>query len=80
MRVSLAEEIREISQVAPKDFDLDDLTFEPDDRDDDDQAAATEHYLLELGYARFFSLYFLFNFTQPQSIRPPQGSRKLVGS
>lgn len=50
MRISLADEIREISQVAPKDFDPDELHFEQEGQDKD-QPAATEHYLLELGCA-----------------------------
>lgn len=60
MRISLAEEIREISQVAPKDFDPDESRFEPEEQERD-QTAATDHYLLELGYAHlfFFSFYFL---------------------
>ncbi|KAF9648879.1 TRAUB-domain-containing protein, partial [Thelephora ganbajun] len=48
MRISLAEEIREISQVAPKDFDPDGLHSEPEGQDQDN-TTATEHYLLELG-------------------------------
>lgn len=60
MRISLAEEIREISQVAPKDFDPDELHFEPERELDSDQPTATEHYLLDLGCVAFFflSLYF----------------------
>jgi hypothetical protein len=60
MRISLAEEIREISQVAPKDFDPDGFHSEPEEQEKD-QTAATEHYLLELGYVHLFicfSLYF----------------------
>lgn len=54
MRISLAEEVREISQVAPKEFDPDEVHFELGDRGDGEPsaaaaAAATEHYLLELG-------------------------------
>lgn len=50
MRISLAEEIREISQVAPKDVDPDELQPDHDeDGRDGDHAAATQHYLLELG-------------------------------
>jgi hypothetical protein len=50
MRISLADEIREISQVAPKDFDPDDLHLDQEEQCEG-QAAATEHYLLEIGYA-----------------------------
>lgn len=50
MRISLADEIREISQVAPKDFDPDEPHFEQEGQDND-QPAATEHYLLDLGCA-----------------------------
>lgn len=49
MRISLAEEIREIAQVAPKDLDPDELHFEQEEQDKDHNAA-TEHYLLELGW------------------------------
>ena len=56
MRISLAEEIREISQVAPKDFDPDELHFEPEIHNDD-QTAATDHYLLELGYLFLFQFF-----------------------
>ncbi|KAF9786508.1 apoptosis-antagonizing transcription factor [Thelephora terrestris] len=48
MRISLAEQIREIAQVAPKDFDPDELHFGQEEQDKDNDAA-TEHYLLELG-------------------------------
>lgn len=49
MRISLAEEIREIAQVAPKDLDPDELHFEQEGQDKDHNVA-TEHYLLELGW------------------------------
>ena len=55
MRISLAEDIREISQVAPKDFDPDELHFEPDDREID-QSTAPEDYLLDLGYPLFIPI------------------------
>lgn len=58
MRVSLAEEIREISQVAPKDFDPDELHFVGEDQGEGQPAAATEHYLLELGCVNFICVFF----------------------
>jgi len=79
MRISLAEEIREISQVAPKDFDPDELHFEPEIQNDD-QAVATEHYLLELGYLFLFQFFHLFLTPPSQSFRPPQDAGQLVGS
>jgi len=60
MRISLAEEIREISKVAPKDFDPDELHFEQEDEQDNHHSAAIDHYLLDLGYV--FILYFPFFF------------------
>jgi len=60
MRISLAEEIREISKVAPKDFDPDGLDF-----DNDQTPAATEHDLLELGYAHPFLFPFFFALFYP---------------
>ena len=75
MRISLAEEIREISQVAPKDFDPDELHFEPEIQNDD-QAAATEHYLLEPGCLFLFQ--FLIHFSprhrSPSTLRKAQDS------
>jgi len=74
MRISLAEEIREISQVTPKDFDPDEFHSEPEEQ----QAAATEHYLLELGYVSIFrSIRSVFHPTcnlSPSTLRKAQDS------
>jgi hypothetical protein len=64
MRISLAEEIREIAQVAPKDLDPDELHFEQQEQDKDNDAA-TEHYLLELGYVLVFFGFFLRSIFYP---------------
>jgi len=79
MRISLAEEIREISEVAPKDLDPDDLHFEPDDRERD-ASAATEHYLLELGCVHLIPLFRSIFYPRSQSLRYPQGPGQLIGS
>ena len=75
MRISLADEIREISQVTPKDFDPDELHLE---ERDGDQTAAAEHYLLELGYLPFFSFFTLyfphFRNLSPSALRKAQES------
>ena len=67
MRISLAEEIREISQVAPKDFDPEELHFEKEDTAKS-QTAATEHYLLELGYVciNFTRIFGFFIYRPPR--------------
>lgn len=70
MRISLAEEIREISQVTPKDFDPDEFHSEPEEH----QAAATEHYLLELGCVYVFALFALF-FILPVILALPPSAR-----
>lgn len=81
MRISLAEEIREISKVAPKDFDPDEVRFELEDEEEDrDHSAATEHYLLELGYVRtscFLSSLcssFIPRYLSPSALRKAQDS------
>lgn len=62
MRISLAQELREISQVAPKDFDPDELHLDPEEgQTKDEAAAATEHYLLELGCVQSFPRFSLYS-------------------
>lgn len=60
MRLSLAEQIQEISQVASKDLDPDALHFEEQDGQGSGQAAATEHYPLELGSVAFFFWLYIY--------------------
>lgn len=82
MRISLAEEIREISQVAPKDFDPDELHFEPEGELDGDQPNATEHYLLDLGYVaicvNLFFIRFVFHPTHVILVLPPFARPKIA--
>lgn len=78
MRLSLAEQIQEISQVAPKDLDPDALHFEEQDGQGSGQAAATEHYLLELGSVAFFFLALYLPsviVVRPHSARPRTACR-----
>jgi hypothetical protein len=73
MRISLAEEIREISQVAPKDFDPEELHFEPED-----QAKAQSippDLLLELGCVCFFSFRFVLIFLPSVIVVLPLSAR-----
>lgn len=79
MRISLAEEVREISQVAPKDFDPDELHFEPERELGGDQPTATEHYLLDLGcVAVFFFFRFIFHPGRVISALPPSAKLKIA--
>lgn len=75
MRISLAEHVREISQVAPRDLDPD----EPDGPQPDQATAADDDYLLDLGYPSLFLFSARFLTRPSQPVHPSQGAGQSVG-